>query len=103
MNILQIGVIICLVCIGFYTLFLFMKTMIELGDYMEKHEETDTKKSYTQKALEAVVAFSILFAISFCPVLNTILCAFLFYVENNRDAMFEKFEEMYCISKDFLE
>lgn len=96
-------VIICLVCIGFYTLFLIMKTMFELGDYMGKHQETDTEKSYTQQALEGVVAISILFAISFCPILNMMLCAFLFYVENNRDVMFEKFEEMYCISKDFLE
>ncbi len=96
MNIYQMGVIICLVYIGFYTLFLIMKTLLELGDYiyMEKYQETDTEKSYTQKALEGVVAISILFAISFCPILNIMLCAFLFYVENNRDAMFEKFEEM---------
>ena len=49
MNIYQMGVIICLVYIGFYTLFLIMKTLLELGDYiyMEKYQETDTEKSYT--------------------------------------------------------
>lgn len=91
MNIWQIILIILLVCIGFYTLFLMMRTMIEIEDYMEKHKtpKHDINKSLTQQALETEIAFSILVAISFCPIFNILVCMILSYVEDNKDEIFE--------------
>lgn len=95
MNIYQIGVVVYLACMGFYTLFLTIRTMIELDDYLEENEESDVEKSSTQKALEAVFALSILLVISFCPILNILFCILLFYVENNKDIVFRLYEKMF--------
>lgn len=103
MNIWQIIVIILLVCIGFYTLFLMMRTMIEIRDYMEKHEipEPNINKSLTQRVLGNVIAFCVITAISFCPIFNILVCMLLSYIENNKDEIFEEVRT-HIIFEDYL-
>lgn len=104
MNIWQIIVIAGLVYIGGYTLFLIMKTMIELSDYIGEYKEiTDTDKSTTWRAFVATVAFLMLMVISFCPIFNILLCLALVYVEYNKKVVFENYKEKYINSKNNLE